>query len=75
MLCTTSYKDDFAKIALPDIQRMSRNKKKYVLSSVKMESMATGTTYKKDFGTWKVIQDIISGVSLNINLILWKECI
>lgn len=55
MLSTTSYKDDFAKIQpLPDIQRMSRNKKKQYYSPLKMEPMFTGTTYKEDFGSWKV---------------------
>ncbi|XP_063694907.1 uncharacterized protein LOC134826453 [Bolinopsis microptera] len=55
MHSTTSYKDDFAKIVpLPNIQRMSRNKKKPFYMPQNLEAMVTGTTYKKDFGSWKV---------------------
>ena len=59
MHSTTSYKDDFAKIVpLPNIQRMSRNKKKPFYSPQNLEAMVTGTTYKQDFGSWKVWQTL-----------------
>lgn len=50
----TSYTDDFAAIPLPDIQRMSRNKKKQYVNIAPVEPMEKGTTYKGDFGGWKV---------------------